>query len=540
MPGVGGRIVADLRAGGRTARLAFAALMAASVGLAYAPSLDHGPRADHWWFLLDARGHRELPDLIAATYSYNRTRTQSPGDTELFRPVLFVLMAAETHLSDGDLRVCQAIGIGLHLGVCLLLYGLLRDLRGVAAAGPDGADAPVPGLPEAATLFFALNPAVQDLVIWSHLHGYLLFLVFLLGSLRLLTRHAFGGRAGDWRSPALPAAWVLTLLAAFTYELGQFYAVFAGGFLTAAAAPRVGLPRAAATGAAFALILAVYQGVNRYDAALHSGRYVPAGNDAAILETSFRPATLQHSVRFFVYTTVQPFWPSLVDAALVDGRIRIPETVWDRQFADGFGPAGIVSAGVLLLTAGLTVAAARGVLAGGDRRWLSAIALPTVLYAAYAGITVLGRMNIRRFSNVLTDSSYYTYFALVFALPIVFALWEAGCRRRGRRPVWLPAGLALLALVGGEQVRRSTQAVAADMAAEVRPVQAVQRFVRDHAGEPDFSIAIDYAQSEPVPEAYGVPVTEIVFDRRISPQPKYRLALVAGRAAALPPAADPR
>ncbi|MBA4063582.1 MAG: hypothetical protein C0501_07675, partial [Isosphaera sp.] len=110
---------------------AFAAGLAALVAAAYAPSLKHGPRADQWCYLIDTMEVHTVPGAVAATYSYNRTRIHSPGDTDLFRPVLFALLATEKVLFEGDQPRIQVIGIALHWVVCLLLLTVLRQTAGL-------------------------------------------------------------------------------------------------------------------------------------------------------------------------------------------------------------------------------------------------------------------------------------------------------------------------------------------------------------------------------------------------------------------------
>ena len=264
----------------RLVDLAFSVVLVALVWVAYTPSQKHAPRADHWCFLVDTMKFHGLQESIAGCYSYNRTREIAPGDTDLFRPVLFTLLATEQWLFAGDLWVYQTIGMILHCAVCVLLLGLFRQLAAFIPTRSDGDATEDSGwprsaadwLPHAFVAFFALRPAVQELVIWSHLHGYLLFLALLFASLALLFHHAAGPGTGSLRSGSLWGSWLLALVAAFTYEMGQFYAVLAGLFLAAAAYPRVGFARSASLAALFAGIMAIYQGINHYDLELHRGK----------------------------------------------------------------------------------------------------------------------------------------------------------------------------------------------------------------------------------------------------------------------------
>src|SRR5262249_31419569 len=305
--------------------------------------------------------------------------------------------------------------------VCLLLLTLFRQIVNLCDGSSDKGESPPRPIaaslfPFALTGFFALNPGVQELVIWTHLHGYLLFLVFLLGSLALLIRNASGPAAGKLGSPCLWGSWVLALLPAFTYELGQCYAVLAGLFLAAAVCPTSGWKRAAGLFALFASVLLVYQGVNAADMAAHEGSFLPEHNRERILDRMFTPPTAVHSVRFVVYTTIQPFFPSLIDSTYAGDRLQIAESLWPRHGRRTLGPAAWVSAAVVVLAAGLGAAGLGRLVRRKDRLPLLVFLLAAGLYGLYAAMTVLGRMNLRPVPYVLSSNCYYTYTALLFAL----------------------------------------------------------------------------------------------------------------------------
>src|SRR5580704_19548061 len=73
----------------------FAVIMFAFIWTAYAPSLKHVHRADQWNYLVDMIPFTGLGESLEHSYSYNRTRLVAPGDVDLFRPVLFALLATE-------------------------------------------------------------------------------------------------------------------------------------------------------------------------------------------------------------------------------------------------------------------------------------------------------------------------------------------------------------------------------------------------------------------------------------------------------------
>ena len=173
-----------------------------------------------------------------------------------------------------------------------------------------------------------------ELVVFSHLHGYLLFLALLLGSLILLLR---GRRAAGPRRAALGGAWILTGLSAFTYEMGQWYAVLAGLFL-AATRYRARGARALALFAAFAAILPLYQAVNHFDRLAHRGQFPDEKTGQALVARALTPATLKNAGRFIVYTALQPFVPSAEKDSYFEGRLSVPEWAWNGD-APRLGPA---------------------------------------------------------------------------------------------------------------------------------------------------------------------------------------------------------
>src|SRR3954449_4524578 len=78
------------------------AILLAATAVTFAPSLRHVPRADQWAFLIDAMDAKGFWELASQTWSYNRTRLICPGDTDLYRPILFLLLAAEKEAFGSD------------------------------------------------------------------------------------------------------------------------------------------------------------------------------------------------------------------------------------------------------------------------------------------------------------------------------------------------------------------------------------------------------------------------------------------------------
>jgi len=504
----------------------FAIALIVLIASAYSPALKHAPRADQWAYLADTAQCHEFWPLLAESYSYNRTRVIGAGDTDLFRPLLFVLLASEKYLFGGDFRFAQGIGIALHCCVCFLLLALLRQ---IGVTGPSATENEPPGdlLPYGVVAFFGLNPYVQELVIWHHLHGYLLFLVLLLGSMVSLLRHIATGDEPA-RRRWLCGAWVLALGSAFAYELGQVYAVLAGLLLAATAYPRAGRAVAARVLAAFVAILLIYQTANAIDRRIHEGRYDPDdGNRQAIRERALVSRTATNAVHFGVYTAVQPFFPTAFRWTYSFDRFLVAEGVWYGAGMRTLGPVQVVSYGAFVIAVGLAAVGLWRLVRCGGRVPVLTLLLFTSLYGVYATGNVVGRLNVRSYPPQLIVNSYYAYTGLLFVLVCMAAAWRgvnrewqwAACARTG-----LLAGLTALSLTGAEHVREASTGMALKVRDHAVPLRAVQEFVAQHRGEADFSFAIDYDASDPIPLQWNYPITELVFGRWSDwSAPKYRV-----------------
>jgi hypothetical protein len=513
---------------------AFVALLTALIWAAYWPSLQHAPRADQWPYLLETIHRNDFVDLVRNTYSYNRTRGYGRGDAQLFRPLLFVTLAAEKALFGTNLWMPQAVGILLHCVVTALLLALLKRVAALTPGRDRGSVGRrrfrVAGLlPYAAVAFFALNPAVIELVVFTHLHGYLLFLVLLLGSLVLLLggTAAPPGRGGV----AFWGAWVLACLSAFAYEMGQFAAVLAGLFAAAAHYRRVGARHALALFAAFASILPLYQAVDQLDRLANYGEFTDAEDRQELLGQALTPETLRNAGRFTLYTAFQPFVPSADKDAYVRERLDVPEWAWNGD-GPGVGPA-LVACLALVPALALGLAGLWRLAGGGPAPLLGVFLLLFGLYAVYAGMNVIGRMNVRPEPDTLSRNSYYAYPALLLALAAGFTAWQ-GAGRAGRAGAACRGGLVLgltaLSTVGGFQVWRVNGMLSGELSPIRKTTGALNHFVARHRGEPDFSLGIDYGRSDPQVLIDCVPVTTILFKRWMSSrEPKYLLALRGGR-----------
>ena len=135
--------------------------------IVFFPSFFHITRADHTIYLTETSDIHNLPDQIRHSYSYARQRKTNQGDVILFRPLLFVLMSVEKQLFGYDFRWWQITGFALHLVVALQLLRIMRFAGGSSCA-------------YFFILLFSVLTISQEMVIWHHISGYILSLIFLL------------------------------------------------------------------------------------------------------------------------------------------------------------------------------------------------------------------------------------------------------------------------------------------------------------------------------------------------------------------------
>src|SRR5262249_19670661 len=153
--------------------------------------------------------------------------------------------------------------------------------------------------------FFAVSFAGLEMVTWSHINGYLLFVVFVLGSLLLVVDLIALPEAPPpgWRF-RLAAAYVLVLLAAFCFEAGPPYAAGLGLVIGAAGRRPPFLP----VFALFAPVLLGYVLCDRLDR-LATPQRAPDVVLGDVLAKAAEAPTLENSFRYLLFAVVQPFFP---------------------------------------------------------------------------------------------------------------------------------------------------------------------------------------------------------------------------------------
>jgi hypothetical protein len=518
---------ARLRGWGRD--VLFLAGLCGVVAYAYAPSLDHAHRADQWFYFLDTMDRDGFADTFVHTYSYNRMTNIAPGDRALFRPVLFSLLAAEREWFGYEPRGWHVAGILLHVTVVALFFLLARTLfQRDLPVGCTRAERISRNLwqltPYVLTAFFALNYAIIEQVIWSHVNGYMLFLSLVLGAVLLL----FRARAGRPNRRALCMAWTLLLVAAFTYESGQIIAVLLAGyvFLGRKAA------RPAFAAAAFCCIPLLYQAANRVDIVVNYSPEMEIDESMRFPIPANPKATVRNLAHYLAYVGLQPFERGR-NKIKPGTRVEIGEPAYTvhRPTSKTFVVWGIV--GVFL--AGGALAAATAVFREGLRseRFLRSAVLAG-LFGLQAAVIVLGRLDLRG-HGILVNNSYYTYPALcILLLGVCLAVHETSQLRSGR--LCLPLALGLLILLGRTTagnvrvVRESNDRMREWSRIEVQRVRHVLACIDAHRAEPGFSLAIDPNSLGELKPIHGLPKLLLVARGwTVGANPKYVIVVRDGR-----------
>ena len=294
------------------------------VFVTYRPALRHPPRQDQWTFLLETvNADRFVPLVLQHVLVQPHRRGQLGGLSALPpRPVRPAVRG------EGPLRR------SLHL---LAGYGdrpALSRSSGYSCASRCRLHAAYPAgsawagrlrlaLAYVLALFFAVNFAGTEMVIWHHIHGYLLFVLLVLGSWLLLLDELCDLPAPRGRSWRLGGALLLTLLSAFTYETGAYYAVCLGGVLALVSAGRRRFRRGLVLFALFAAVLPVFRAADWLDRRSHRHTQ-PDVTEATVWEHARWEPTTEHAKRYLLFTLCQPFFPSCPEWSFAD-RLFIPE-----------------------------------------------------------------------------------------------------------------------------------------------------------------------------------------------------------------------
>ncbi len=168
------------------------------------------PRSDQLAYLANVANQHDWVSLALKNYAMNRLDLPyDMRDDLLFRPIIYIFLGTEKWLFEYHFIYWQITGFFLHLTVLWwLLKLLLQTYHNVFAI--------------LLTTFFSVLHAGVEMVIWTNVHGYLIFIICILISLyqiqRLLTLTNI--RLKDILKILIPLT-----IATFTHELGVIYCI---------------------------------------------------------------------------------------------------------------------------------------------------------------------------------------------------------------------------------------------------------------------------------------------------------------------------
>ncbi|MBF0480004.1 MAG: tetratricopeptide repeat protein [Candidatus Omnitrophica bacterium] len=137
--------------------------------LVYLPSAFHVARSDQENYFAETAHLKGLTDTVVHTYSYSRQRIFFSGDFQMFKPLYFVLLAAEKEVFGFNPFGWQVAGIILHLLVVWQLFRLLYLISpGIGAVFVSG--------------YFAVMLITQDMVTFQHMNICLVAHILILES----------------------------------------------------------------------------------------------------------------------------------------------------------------------------------------------------------------------------------------------------------------------------------------------------------------------------------------------------------------------
>jgi hypothetical protein len=488
------------------------------VYMTYRPALRHPPRQDQWTFLLETINEDGFLPMLLRTYSFNRTCVVGWGDYPLFRPGLFALLSAEKALFGARYAGWQAAGIVLHCAIVGLLLRLLLRLHATYPVGSPWAGRLRVALAYAVALFFGVNFAGTEMVIWHHIQGYMLFVLLVLGSWLLLLDELCDSpapRGGFWR---LGGAFLLTLLSAFTYETGSVYAVCLGAVLALVSAGRRRVRRGLLLFALFASILPFNRATDWLDRLSHPDMR-PDVTEATLWEQARWEPTTDHAKRYLLFSLCQPFFPSCPKWNFHD-RIWIPEPGQAPQRYWQPEPFLFVSYAVVL-AGGCLAASHLGRIVAGRRR-LSALAfllVPAGLIALHMTIIVLGRMNLRPGPMTIAANSYYAYTPFLALLVGLYYLWARVPPARPRAAavalLVVVAGLGLLSCSSARKVHAMTAHIKSDSRRLRHQIDCVRRLIDRHRHDPRFAVSFDPDAFNSVSDYNAASLMDILFVRHL-------------------------
>lgn len=429
-------------------------IIAAVVFLAYLPSLWHVFRADQLSYM-SYMGQRpaSFQSLIVKGYDYPRDEN---GDVQLFRPLFYILMDLEYGVFGTDPLGWQLTGIILHILLTVIIFRFLwlvfdRTLAFICA------------------LYFGVLPTIMEMVVWQHIHLYMLFLIFFylacIGILEFKKRH-------DVKFVILITA-ALTG-AVFTYEVACALTCVIAGYIFWIT-PHNNLRRFLNSGIVL-LPIVIYLAWDFYSLNVHH-----LNRESLIIPGAFSFISIFKNFFFVHLTWIE--WIALPSQFGITINDRFMSSIFN-----GFNPATI-------FWIVLFYYCARSISINVIHKGFELRSVFFISISIYALIITIGRI-IPRGEGELQKGVYYAYVYMAFCLPLFAGFIDIRKLKNLVVDGW-QRRLLVFAIIGSigycfiytldKNIEGSRK-----FAPQRELLTFVNRFIEHHKNEPKFSFTVAY------------------------------------------------
>jgi hypothetical protein len=429
-------------------------LLAASLYVFW-PSLVRVPADDQMLYLAELKGSTSLLSGLNF-YDYSVSRHYMKGDELLYRPLFFTWLAVENTLFTYHYVYWNLANILLHFAVVFLLWKFLESVQNSWFAFLFA-------------LLFSLLTAQVELVMWSHISGYIWALIFVLSGF-------YCARQATLPEAQCRGLWLLGYTASFTlgvffYEFSFIFAFFTAIYLAAMLfrSREISKPRLALALAAPHLLYIAFYIPHALNAARLTYRADFSEKDSVIHLLADRLGAMFSALG------------ALFKAAAMPGSIEWAISPFHR-FVTGyqFNPPLWHLLAALALLVPLFFLFSRESFR--KNKGIAAVVLPAL--CAYAFMLCIGRKYL---------TSYYNYPFDLLLLIFVYCMLDFSDPLRKHARTAFAAILLSFCAINAYYTLKVNELCHAQNIASHRLMNEITHFVDEHHSEPGFSIKVDFA-----------------------------------------------
>lgn len=436
-------------------------------------------RSDQLVYLIEV-GHRETWwDSVVGTLDLNRKRMFSPGDEILFRPVLYFVLGNARYFFGHQFWMWQVLGIVLHLWVVGCLFSLVRTITSQR-------------WPWLLVAFVSVIYVNMEMVMWHHIHAYMIFVALLLMCLRRIYQWLVLSEIPSTAALAMYTCWLT--LGAFTHEVMNVYAFCFGLVFFFSTHPC--RKRLMMLSLMVPLLYGGVSGLHFWVTQTHVSEVQTMVSKFHILET-FNNMVV--AIRWWFLSALVPSELHLnpFTRTMPAGNRLDLGSWWDWSNPLIFCAQVVLGSFVFGFMIGVRQMFKKQI----DRRWIT---LLTVMLLAFAALITLGRSNSRGIELTLSVGLYYGYVfwmiltVLVVSLmriPTMLSWWQHTIK------ILVLSCLSIIIIVSSVEGFRMMYAKKNSILFVRRLTQFIEGVVAQHRHEPDFSFRV----TKKVKGNYAVP-----------------------------------